>query len=302
MGMIKNNKTILMCTGVAVMAAVVLFGAAGPASTAISANDNDPILIGAGDIAKCDSPGDEATAALIAPKLKNPLVTVFTLGDNVYEYGTTEEWRRCYGPSWGKFRDRTRPSIGNHDAYSNNGAGYYQYFGAVAGPAGLGYYSYDVGRWHIVVVNSNQPPQPGDAQYTWLEADLRRQTSLCQLVMWHHPRFSSGIHGNDQRFRRLWRLLMQYKVDVVANAHDHHYERFAPQDEFAYANPRGPRAFVVGTGGAWLYSQKTTRPNSEARIFGVWGVMQFTLHPTAYSWEFLPVSGGVSDSGTAACF
>jgi acid phosphatase type 7 len=275
--------------------------AVGLTDESVEAAGNDPILVGAGDIAKCDSPGDEATAALIKPLLANPNVTIFTTGDNVYERGTSEEWQQCYGPSWGQFKNRTRPVIGNHDFATDNGAPYYQYFGASAGKAGLGYYSYTLGAWHIVVLNSNLPPQPGDAQYRWLEADLKAQKTTCQMALWHHPRFSSGLHGNDERFVALWQLLRRYQVDVVVNGHDHHYERFAPQDENGQADPKGPREFVVGTGGAWLYPQKTTQPNSAARLFGVWGVTQFTLRPKSYSWQFIPVGGTFRDAGTVNC-
>jgi len=258
-------------------------------------------LVGAGDIASCSSDGDEATADL----LDGIPGTVFTAGDNAYSDGSALNFTNCYQPSWGKFKDRTRPSPGNHDYHTSNGSGYYAYYGANAGPAGRGYYSYDLGAWHIVSLNSNVSMSAGSAQEQWLRADLAASTKLCTLAYWHHPRFSSGTtHGSFSAAQPIWQALYDAGADVVVSGHEHNYERFAPQDATGTADPtRGIREFVVGTGGASHYDDEgTPKPNSEVFNGTTWGVIKFTLGPTSYRWEFVPVAGqGFHDSGTGEC-
>lgn len=257
------------------------------------------VLVGAGDIADCDSEAREATAAL----LDGIAGTVFTAGDNAYGSGTPEEFTECYAPSWGRHKDRTRPAPGNHDYRTGDGAGYYAYFGINAGPPGRGYYSYNLGDWHIVSLNSNIDMAPGSAQDRWLRTDLAANRKRCTLAYWHHPRFSSSEHGNQKHTAPLWDALYAYGAEIVIGGHDHTYERFAPQTPDAVPDPaRGIREFVVGTGGAELYEFPTTEPNSEVRDNSAHGVLRLTLRPDGYAWEFVPVAGErFRDAGTGTC-
>jgi hypothetical protein len=262
--------------------------------------NDDPVLVGAGDIAHCSSEGDEATANL----LDNIPGTVFTTGDNVYPDGTPEQFANCYEPSWGRHKERTRPSPGNHDYHTVDASGYFAYFGSAAGELGKGYYSYDLGDWHIIALNSNIPVDPGSAQEQWLREDLAAHTVACTLAYWHHPRFSSGtVHGSDRRMQPLWQALYDFGADVVLAGHEHNYERFAPQDPQGVADPtRGIRQFVVGTGGRSHYSFGPPIANSEVRNGDTHGLLKLTLHSDNYSWEFIPVVGQTfSDSESAPC-
>jgi hypothetical protein len=257
-------------------------------------------LIGAGDISTCANDGDESTARV----LDRHDGTIFTVGDNVYESGTAQEFRNCYAPTWGRHLARTRPSPGNHEYRSAGAAPYYAYFGSNAGPGGLGYYSYDLGGWHIISLNSNADARPGSPQYEWLRADLAASQAGCEAAYWHHPVFSSGDHGNDSRMRPVWRLLYENGVDVILNGHDHNYERFGPQDPDGRPDAaRGIRQFVVGTGGKNLDTEfKSVQPNSEVRDGSAFGVLRLTLRTAGYDWEFLPAAGGsFRDSGSDSC-
>lgn len=258
------------------------------------------VLVGAGDIASCSSDGDEATARL----LDAIPGTVFTTGDNAYSNGTATEFADCYGPSWGRHRSRTRPTAGNHDYRTRDAAGYFGYFGAAAGEATRGYYGYDLGDWHVVVLNSNIDMRAGSAQERWLRADLARGARRCTLAYWHHPRFSSGTrHGSHPGTEPLWQALYDAGADVVLSGHEHHYERFAPQTPTGVADTaRGIREFVVGTGGKGHYPLGPPIANSEVSNATTHGVLKLTLGAQSYSWQFIPVAGGTfSDSGSAAC-
>jgi 3',5'-cyclic AMP phosphodiesterase CpdA len=267
--------------------------------------ESDPVLVGAGDIAECwlgfinGTGGAEATATLL-DRIKG---TVFTVGDHAYRKGTAKEFQNCYTPTWGQHKARTRPTPGNHDYYTNNATPYYAYFGATAGEAGKGYYSYELGAWHIVALNSNLTADAAAGQEQWLREDLTAHNTLCTLAYWHHPAFSSGGHGNGHRMRTIWPVLYEFGADVVVNGHDHNYERFAPQTPTGHRDPEhGIREFVVGTGGAHVHKFKTVQPNSEARDATTWGVLKLVLRPTSYEWEFIPVAGGTfSDVGSGAC-
>jgi hypothetical protein len=259
-----------------------------------------PVLAGAGDIASCDSDKAAATAKL----LDQLAGTVFTAGDNAYPKGTAQQFSECYGPSWGRYKQRTRPTLGNHDFESAQAAPYFNYFGPNAGPAGRGYYSYDLGAWHIVSLSSvANAVSWGKPQEEWLAKDLAATSSACKLAYWHHPYFSSGKnHGNSPHMRNLFALLYRFGVDVLVSGHDHIYERFAPQDANAKADARGVRQFIAGTGGAPLYELGVIQPNSEARNNAAHGVIKFTLHATSYDWEFIPIAGqSFSDRGSANC-
>jgi hypothetical protein len=260
----------------------------------------EPVLVGAGDIADCGQSGDEATADL----LDGIPGTVFTTGDNAYESGTAAQFAECYDPGWGRHKDRTRPVPGNHD-YGTTGAS--GYFGEAAGDPSKGYYSYDLGGWHVVAVNSNCEQVggcgPGSPMVSWLKRDLAANPTDCTLAYWHHPLFSSGEHGNETRMRAVWSTLYRANADVVVNGHDHDYERFAPQTPGGKLDrARGIREFVVGTGGRELRPFDGVKPNSRARSARAFGVLKLTLGAHAYNWKFVPVAGETfTDSGTGRC-
>lgn len=261
----------------------------------------DPVLVGAGDIGDCTSDGDEQTAAL----LDGIAGTVFTVGDNAYERGTAEEFRDCYDPTWGRHRDRTRPAPGNHDWETAGLAGYLDYFGVSAqGPDGASWYSYDLGTWHVIVLDSMCDKvggcDPGSPQGQWLAADLAASDATCTVAMFHHPRFSSGQHGDLREMDAFWRPLYAEGVDVIVNGHDHDYERFAPQDPDGGADPdRGIRQLVVGTGGTRLRNFARVVPNSDVRLEGGFGVLKLTLHDGSYDAEFIAAGNDFRDRGTA---
>jgi hypothetical protein len=258
------------------------------------------VLVGAGDIASCNFDRAEATMKLL-DKIGG---TVFTAGDNAYAKGTMQEFVECYGLSWGRHRQRTRPSPGNHDYESPEAGPYFKYFGANAGPAGRGFYSYDLGAWHIVSLNSNLNASTwGKAQVDWLRQDLAANKSACKLAYWHHPLVSSGNrHGNHPHMRRVVEILFRHSVDIAVAGHDHIYERFAPLDPDGKAHPQGLRHFIVGTGGVELYRIGTVKAHSEARNAASHGVIKFTLHRNGYEWEFVPIAGqSFRDRGSAVC-
>ena len=261
------------------------------------------VLVGAGDIADCNTSGREATARL----LDGIPGTVVTLGDNAYESGAAVEFANCYDPAWGRFKARTRPSAGNHDYLTAGASAYFNYFGAAAGEPGKGYYSYDLGAWHIVVVNSNCASvggcDTGSAQEQWLRSDLAASGAMCTLAYWHHPLFTSSLRGGNDYMRPIWQALYDAGAEVVLNGHDHNYERFAAQDPNGSADPaRGIREFVVGTGGRRHNTFFAPRPNSEVLNGDTFGVIKLTLHPTRYDWEFLPEAGRTFvDAGSDRC-
>lgn len=263
-------------------------------------------LVGAGDIASCDSPGAAKTADLLAPFASSGQV-IFTAGDNAYDRGTAAQLAQCFGPTWGRFKDRIRPAIGNHDALTDSGAPYYDYFGAAAGPRGKGWYSYDLGRWHVVVLDANcglVACGKGSEQLTWLHADLAAHASRCTVAIWHQPLFSSGPHGGDPAVRPFWDELYAAGAKIVVNGHDHDYERFAPQAPDGTPKDDGIREFVVGTGGASLYALRSRAANSLVWQGDTYGVLQLALTSKGYGWSFVPVAGSTfRDDGQvpAAC-
>ena len=264
-----------------------------------SSPSSDPVLVGAGDIAS-DGPGDTATANL----LDTIPGTVFTVGDNAYPNGRTADFETYYEPTWGRFKARTRPSPGNHDYDTAGAAGYYAYFGANAGPDGRGYYSYDLGTWHVVSLNSQTDMAVGSPQERWLRADLAGSTRACTIAYWHAPRFTSGAnHPPYVPTSPLVQALYDFGAEVVVAGHNHQYERFAPMTpDGERDDARGIRHFVAGTGGAGLYRFGAVQPNSEARDNSTPGVLRFTLHATSYAWQFVPVAGGTyTDTGSTDC-
>jgi hypothetical protein len=261
----------------------------------------DPVVIAAGDIARCSMDADEITAALV-DRIEG---TVMALGDNAYEVdaGSVETaYTDCYASSWGRHKARTRPTPGNHEYLAPDAAPYFAYFGEAAGPPGRGYYSYHVGQWHLISLNSNVEAGKDSEQLNWLRADLAANARACTVAYWHHPVFSSGMNGNGPHLREIWKVLDDAGVDLVVVAHDHDYERFAPQNDKGQPDPNGIRQIVVGTGGGDLRPFATVRANSEVRESGTYGVLKLTLRATSYDWEFVPQPGSTfTDVGSAVC-
>jgi acid phosphatase type 7 len=272
----------------------------------------DPVIAAAGDIA-CD-PLDpdfnggngtptrchqQATAALLAGAS-----AVLPLGDNQYEDGTLTAFQESYGlsSSWGAYNDVVHPVAGNHEYNTPDAAGYYAYYGAAAGDPAEGFYSFDLGSWHLVALNSSRGLFIDSPQLQWLRADLTATTKPCILAYWHKPRFSSGLHGNDLGQDPFWRELYAVRADVVLNGHDHHYERFDLQDPNARLDSQGIREFVVGTGGKSKSGFLTVEPNSQVRDSSTYGVLKLTLRPTSYDWEFVAEEGETfTDTGSTDC-
>lgn len=272
-----------------------------PPAGVVTTTGDAAVLVGAGNIAHCGAMNDERTANL----LDGIPGTVFTTGDNIKSSGALEEFQSCYEPSWGRHRGRTRPTLGEREYWMGDGAtGYFAYFGdAATGENGESYYSYDLGAWHIVVLNSNIDMTATSAEVTWLKADLASTTKPCVLAYWHHPRFSSFGTAKRAAVAPLWDALYAAQADVVLNGHYRLYERFAPQTPAGLADPaRGIRQFTVGTGGQGIHQFSTPQPNSEARGSGIYGVLKLTLASGSYSWEFITVpSQTFTDTGTGQC-
>lgn len=262
----------------------------------------DAVLVGAGDIASCGSTGTKGTADLI----KGIAGTVFTTGDNAYSDGADADFTKCYDPTWGAFKSRTRPATGNHDYHTDGASGYFKYFGASAGDPKKGYYSYDLGAWHIVVLNSNCSEVGGcdsaSPQNAWLKSDLAASKAKCTAAMWHHPLYNVGHHGPASSVAPLWQTLYDNGADLVLEGHDHNYQRWAPMDaKGKLDSAKGLRSFVVGTGGADFYSLGSDS-RIEAKDSNTWGVLKLTLHATSYDFEFVPMAGKTfNDKGTGNC-
>ena len=272
-----------------------------PPTTTTPPPSGDPVLLVAGDIANSGS-GDTATAALINAQPAD--ATVITAGDNAYDSGTAAEFASWYDPTWGAFKARTRPAPGNHDYGTAGAAGYFGYYGANAGPSGQGYYSFDVGNWHIVSLDSEIARDAASPQVQWLNSDLAASTKPCTLAYWHKPLFTSGAnHAPDSTQKPLFQALYDHNADIVVNGHNHQYERFAPQNPTGGADAtRGITEFVAGMGGASHYSFGTIQANSVARNSDTFGILKFTLHANSYDWQFVPEAGkSYADSGTGSC-
>ena len=254
----------------------------------------------AGDVAQCNVRGAQLTADIIQAM---PDAIVLAPGDLAYENGSDKDFARCYDPFWGKFKDRTWPAPGNHEYGTPGAAGYFSYFGSRVGDPDKGYYSVDVGQWHIVALNSNIDADADSAQVAWLRKDLAAHRGSCTLAFWHHPRYSSGAHGSYRRMQPVWEMLHEHGVSIVIAAHDHHYERFVPLDaKGKQATARGIRSFVVGTGGSRLYDFGLRGKNSVAWHGVTWGVLKLTLHADSYDWEFLSAQPtSFQDKGRSSC-
>ncbi len=257
------------------------------------------VVVGAGDIA-VDGGAQEETARIIE---QYPDAIVITTGDNAYPDGTAGQFGEYYLPTWGRFQERTRPAIGNHDARSDGAAPYFDFFGPNAGPPGRGWYSYDVGTWHVIVLNSECGTSglaSCEDQLDWLRRELTESATECMFAYWHKPLFNAGRHPGFTSFLDEWRVLDDAGVDFVVNGHDHNYQRFAPQHWWGGADEDGVREFVVGSGGAAPYEQTASPPALEFFYEGH-GVMRFDLYPDRYTWTFITPDGGYIDAGTDDC-
>jgi hypothetical protein len=271
----------------------------------------DPVLLAAGDIAACSHEGDSATGAILA---RYPDAMVQTLGDNAYDKGTPRQFG-CFDDAWGSALGRMHPALGGHDYMTEGAAGYFGYFRerlAPYAPTGtdptMGWYAYDLGQWRIIVLNSICDRIGGcDAaspQVAWLQAELAGHPARCSLAVIHNPRFSSGRKENEPRVGPLWEALHAAGAELVLSGDNHAYERLAPMTPAGDVDPAGIRQFVVGTGGRshYLFSEGAIHPNTEAGDDDTFGVLKLTLHPDAYSWEFLPEAGKTyTDAGNQDC-
>jgi hypothetical protein len=284
---------------------------------------SDPVIAAAGDIA-CDptDPGfnsgngtsgrcqQKATSNLL---LNTGLTGVVTLGDEQYDDATLSKFNQVYASTWGRANQLNRPAVGNHEYLTSKAAGYFDYFNGVgnydgpAGPRDKGWYSYNLGTWHVVALNSNCSQiggcSSGSAQEKWLKADLAKNPTKCTLAFWHHPRWSSGLAGNNSNMGSLVTDLYNANADVILTGHDHLYERFGPQNPSAGADSaRGLREFVVGTGGKSLVDWGSIQPNSQVRNNTTFGVLRLALHSSSYDWKFQPIAGqSFTDSGSTSC-
>ena len=267
-------------------------------------------LVGAGDIASCSQANDSATARLLG----NIPGTIFTLGDNVYPYGSAENFRDCYAPTWGKYKKRTRPAVGNHEYYDENYASttaagpYFDYFGARAGARGEGYYSYDRRNWHIVVLNGDCDKVGGcdsdSPQGRWLRNDLADNPSRCTLAYFHRPLYSTGVNVAGPQVKPFWDMLHDRNADLIINGHAHRYERFAPMTPGGTRSDNGIRQIVAGTGGQPGGDEVSLAdaPNLQRVKTGVFGVLRLNLRADSYAWKFVPVAGETfTDSGATSC-
>jgi hypothetical protein len=278
---------------------------------------SDPVVAAAGDIA-CDpvdsqfngGNGTSTACRQLATSnilLASDLAAVLPLGDNQYENGSASKFMQSYDASWGHVFSLTKPVPGNHEYQTQGAAGYYSYFGSRAGDPTKGYYSYDIGAWHIIALNSECAYivggcGSGSPEETWLRNDLASHTNTCTLAYWHRPRFSSGFNGGNSAFAAWWTDLYNAHADIVLNGHDHDYERFAPQDPARHADPNGIREFVVGTGGENHLPFENQAANSEVFNSETFGVLKLTLHSSSYDWQFVPEAGQTfTDSGTSTC-
>jgi len=276
-------------------------GARGDAS---AIDTSSVVLLAAGDIADCANlAGAEATAKI----LEQNSGIVAAIGDLAYPDGTRENFK-CYDQTWGRVKNRTRPAPGNHEFHSQGATFYFEYFGDAAGDPKSGFYSYDLGAWHIVSLNSECAEiggcNEGSLEEKWLRADLAAHPAACTLAYFHKPLFSSGAtHGNDPEVKPLFQALYDANADVVLGGHDHDYERFAPQD--ANGKPdsaRGIREIVVGTGGKSHRVFAAPLPNSEIRDNTAFGVLKLTLKSDSYEWKFIPEAGKTfTDFGIGQC-
>ncbi|MGQ0733617.1 MAG: metallophosphoesterase family protein [Acidobacteriota bacterium] len=253
-------------------------------------------MVAVADIGECGSAG-VPLAARIAERIDGEMVLA---GDLAYMQGSMQDYLRCFDPFWGQFRRRWRPTPGNHEYETPGAAGYFQYFGDVAAPAGRSYYAFRTGDWLVLMLDSNISTQMASAQYEFVRSQMAATPLPCTMAVFHHPLFSSGPNGPNIFMRDMWGLLYAQNADVVVAGHDHFYERFGKQDVDGRSDPRGLRQFIAGTGGAGLYNFLRMTPNSQARV-KAHGVLRLTLHSNGYEWAFLETGGAIGDSGSDGC-
>lgn len=265
-------------------------------------------LIAAGDIAYClkepaARSAAERTARLVEWLLSaSPEAQVLTLGDNVYEDGTAAEFLSCYEPTWGRFKQRTWATPGNHDYGSPNAQPYFDYFGDRAGPDRRGFYRVRLRDWTLVSLNSNVPAEKGSPQYLWLEQQLREAGSGCLLAVWHHPYFTSAPRGNNRAFADVFDLLERYRADLVLAGHEHHFERFGPRRADGVVDfGNGLVSMVVGTGGAPLSGFLPERQTGSVAQIRQHGVLELELRAQSARWRFVSVDRLILDSGSLEC-
>ena len=275
-----------------------------PASTATPtrtpAPGSDPVILLTGDSRSgCDAGGTAVAKLLDTLPTSWPLL----FNGDATNSGAYSEFTNCYNTTYGRHKAQIKPVPGNHEYDTAGGSGYFRYYGSQAGVSGKGYYSFDVGAWHIVALNTEISHTAGSAEELWLKSDLAAHVNKCTLAYWHEPRFSSGEHGDNLDMGALWTDLYNANAEVVMNGHDHDYERFAPQNPSGVADSvRGIREFVVGSGGVAERAFGSIKANSEVRNNNTWGVLEMTLHASSYDWKFLPVAGGTfTDSGSGTC-
>jgi alkaline phosphatase len=280
-----------------------------PASAESAAPADEIVFVGAGDIATCSTGGDEATAAVLDEVVAaHPDAVVFTAGDNAYPDGSYEQFTECYGPSWGRHKDRTRPAVGNHEYHQAQAAGHHRYWGDAAGPVDRYYYSFDLDGWHVVVLNSEcgrvgcELGSGSGDQVEWLVRDLDESAAECTIAIWHRARWSSARYGNDPDYATFWQVLYDHGAEIVLNGHDHVYERFEPMaPDGSLDIDRGIRQFIVGTGGAGLRGFEEIANNSAARGSDP-GILELRLGDGTYRWEFMAVEGAsFTDAGRGTC-
>ncbi len=268
-----------------------------PPTSTPPASGGDPVVLATGDSRTGCTSGATATANLLS---RYPSATLLLFNGDATDTGAYSEFTNCFDTTYGQYKAQLRPVPGNHEYDTSGGSGYYTYYGTQAHSPG--YYSFEVGTWHLVALNSEIDLSATSAQIAWLKNDLTAHPSPCTLTYWHEPRWSSGNHGDNTFVSALWQTLYDNNVDLVFNGHDHDYERFAPQNPSGVADTaRGIREFVIGTAGAPPYAFATIRANSQVRMTGSYGVVQFTLHPSSYDWQWIGATGSFADAGTTAC-
>ena len=283
----KSTRWIIVCLLAATLLQVI-------DTPPLHASAASVVLVGAGDISTCSNNNDEATAKL----LDNISGTVFTTGDNAYENGTYTEFTKCYHPTWGRHKSRTKPVPGNHDYNTSGAAGYFKYFSG--SPS---YYAYNLGDWRVYALNSEIAVSSTSTQVKWLKNDLAANPKRCVLAYWHKPRWSSGSnHGSASSMQTIWKILYDAGAELIVNGHEHNYERFREMNGSGAAASPGLREIVVGTGGAGLYKFGSALSTSQVRNSSTHGVLKLTLNSTSYSWKFVPIAGkSFTDSGTTNC-
>jgi acid phosphatase type 7 len=268
-----------------------------PAAPPPATSGRTASVLAVGDIGMCSERDAVRRTGDLVARLDGQLLLA---GDLAYMNGSLHEFNECFDGAWGRFRGRWHPVPGNHEYGTPDAAGYRQYFGSAAAPAGRLYYATRIGEWLVLMLDSNDYVRPGSAQYEFVRHELTTARAACTVAVWHHPLFSSGPNGANPFMRDLWSLLYEHGVDVAITAHDHLYERFDRLDADGRVSARGMRQFIAGTGGARLYQPARYVPGSQI-IVSALGVLQMTLRPDGYDWAFIDTNGATLDAGSDRC-